>query len=380
MVHVQPRESGDGLADAERVKKHTMKKLLFIIGQLGIAGGEQRSLTLLCNELSGRGYFDITIAVLESDAPVYPLDARIRFVNLLDYKKSRIARFFYLLNMIRRYGYSLIVGYGMTARLFTGVIGCLFRTPLVFCERRHPYYKNYPLLKGLVQAAGIVLLRGKNIVFQSQAVVGCYKKIKNYTIIPNMLEAEALPDINNWPVRKNLIISAGRHVPEKDFSLLIRAFAAAYNVCPEFKLEIYGEGKLKEDADNLIQSLGTGEYIALKQPDLDIFEHMNNAKIYVCSSNREGYPNALLEAMAMGMACISTNCSGSVEELIEDGVNGLLTPVGDTDAMAEALLKLMKDDNFAAKLGERAAAVRESNAKEKIVGQWVEFFEEVMGG
>lgn len=356
-----------------------MRKLLFIISRMHMPGGEPRSLSLLCNELARQEGFDITIALLESEDSVYPLNERINIINLVDHAKGRAARAMHLLKMIRHSGYHLVVSYGITARLPVFILGHFFSAPIIYCERTtDPFYKGFPIKKRLIQAAGVLIYRGKNVVFQSHDVIKYYKKTKRHTVIPNMLVADVLPDVNEWTARENTVISATRCVAEKNLSLLIKAFTGAVHL--SYKLKIYGDGVLKPELMQLIKHCDTEEYISLKPANTNIFELMNNAKIYVCSSDLEGYPNALLEAMAMGMACISTNCSGSVKELIDDGANGLIVPVGDENAMTAALVRLMEDDAAAREMAARAIGVRQSNAKDRIIEQWIAFFEEVMVG
>lgn len=360
-----------------------MKKILFIIGRLSPIGGEERSLSLLCNELALRGAFDVTIACLEGGRAVFPLDERISVVYLTDIAAGKLARVRHLLKLSCGGGYDLIVGYGKTARLPSAIAGRCAVPPLVFCERIHPFFENDTLKRKLFIFLGMRLLRGQHGAFQSHAVTGFYKGLKKFKVIPNMLDVSELPDVRSFSGRENKLISAGRLNAQKNFALLIRAFAASVtNVTrgqsPCHTLDIYGDGEQREELESLIFELNAQEFIRLRPASSEIFEIMNSAKYYVCSSNAEGYPNSLLEAMAMGMACISTDCSGAVGELIEDGVNGLIVPVGDEEAMSQAIDRLISNDELAGNMAKRAVAVRRKNDKDVLISEWISFFEGVV--
>ena len=187
-----------------------------------------------------------------------------------------------------------------------------------------------------------------------------------------------MPAINDWDNRTNTIIKAARYVPKKNQMLLIKSFIAVHEKHPGYSLELYGEGKTKPELIDYVKQNNAVEYIKVNPNTTQIFEHMNNAKIYVSSSDTEGYSNALLEAMAMGVACISTDCCGSVRDLIDDGVNCFVVPVNDMSALSNALLAFMENDTLAKEMAAKASEVRIKNSKEKIVGEWISFFNSLL--
>ena len=108
-------------------------------------------------------------------------------------------------------------------------------------------------------------------------------------------------------------------------------------------------------------------------------EQLEKASMFVLSSNYEGMPNALMEAMAMGLPCISTDCpAGGSAFLIKDGENGLLVPVADKDSMIAAMQRILRDDSFAVSLGDNARKVIDRLSPENIYSQWERFIMDVV--
>lgn len=123
----------------------------------------------------------------------------------------------------------------------------------------------------------------------------------------NPVEAERIPSQYRGE-RENVIVAAGRLAPQKNFSLLIKAFARFNKHHPEYTLRIYGEGELREELTNLTNSLQIAEKVELPGRSVSLLQEMNSAAMFVLTSDYEGMPNVLLEAMCMGMPVISTDC------------------------------------------------------------------------
>jgi glycosyltransferase involved in cell wall biosynthesis len=174
--------------------------------------------------------------------------------------------------------------------------------------------------------------------------------------------------------REKVIIGAGRLNSQKNFPLLISSFAQIAKDFPGYKLRIYGKGALLESLQSLAKEKGVGDRVEFPGYVPNMPEVLEKASMFVLSSDFEGMPNALMEAMASGLPCISTDCGGGgARFLIEDGENGLLVPQKDEVAMAEAMRKILSDDAFANKIAENARKLQENLAPEKIYGEWEKF-------
>ena len=132
-----------------------------------------------------------------------------------------------------------------------------------------------------------------------------------------------------------------------------------------------GSGPDKEKYEALIKSLGAESKIKLLGRHPSPTEYIKDSYAFLLSSSFEGMPNALLEAMAVGLPSISTDCGGGgAAALIENGKNGLLTPRDDEEAFTAAILRLMEDEAFAEALGNEALGVNERLSPERITDEW----------
>ena len=139
-------------------------------------------------------------------------------------------------------------------------------------------------------------------------------------------------------------IAAGRVCEQKNYPLMIKAFAKAVQDYPDITLKIYGDGdnQYKESLYKLIEELGMTQNIFLCGKTKEIDAEFRKSDAYIMSSDYEGMPNSLAEAMATGLVCISTDCRTGPKDLIDHGVNGLLTKVNDESAMKEAIVNVCK--------------------------------------
>ena len=171
----------------------------------------------------------------------------------------------------------------------------------------------------------------------------------------------------------------GRLCEQKNHALLIDAFAKVSDKHPDVNLLIYGIGPLEDAIKEQISRLELSKRVLLMGLSQHSNEVLSSAKCFILSSDYEGMPNALLEALAVGVPSISTDCPcGGPRCIIENGVNGFLTPVGDTDATAKAMDRLLSDENlrksFSAKAREMSGAYRTEN----VFSRWREFVEKII--
>jgi glycosyltransferase involved in cell wall biosynthesis len=142
-----------------------------------------------------------------------------------------------------------------------------------------------------------------------------------------LLESEGLP----------VLLAIGRLRKVKNFALLLRAFARV-RAERDVRLLILGEGRERAALERLAGELGIRDAVDLPGFVTNPFAYMTNAALFVLSSDREGLSNVLIEAMACGCPVVSTNCPTGPSEILEGGKHGRLTPVGDDEALARAIL------------------------------------------
>jgi glycosyltransferase involved in cell wall biosynthesis len=140
------------------------------------------------------------------------------------------------------------------------------------------------------------------------------------------------------------------------------------------KLVIYGDGECKDRLEDMIREKNLADRIALPGSVSNVADKIYKARIFVLTSNTEGMPNSIIEALALGLPVISTDCPcGGPAELIENGVNGMLVPVGDAYALADAFRRILEDKALEEKLRENAVKIKEKLAPDKVCREWEEY-------
>ena len=188
-------------------------------------------------------------------------------------------------------------------------------------------------------------------------------------VLPERYEGERVKEIVNFC----------RIVPQKNLLLLIKAFALFREDYPDYRLAVYGDApgesgeKYLAFLKNYIHENKLENCISFLPAAPDIHERIRDRAMFVCSSDYEGLSNSMVEAMAIGMPCICTDCGGGgAAEMIKDCENGLLTPVGDIQALAGAMKRFAADTAFAEKCGEAAYRVRRELSLDIIAGKWLD--------
>jgi glycosyltransferase involved in cell wall biosynthesis len=167
---------------------------------------------------------------------------------------------------------------------------------------------------------------------------------KNILLVPNPIKV--IPNLNID--RKNIILNVGRLVEEKDQLTLIRMFA---NISIKgWELHIVGEGPLRGLLEKEINELGLEDSVKLLGRQKDLSKYFSRSKIFAFTSISEGYPNALCEAMAFPLACISFDCDAGPRDIIKNQENGFLVNMGDTEAYEKKLIELISSDELQQKL------------------------------
>lgn len=210
-------------------------------------------------------------------------------------------------------------------------------------------------------------------VFQTSGAREYYKIRKPYEIIANPIDCDSIPEKKENRDIYNLI-SVGRYAPQKNHKMLIEAIHDVKKTYPKIHLDIYGEGQLQDELETLINSLGLYKEVCLHATTDQILNIEAGYGMFVLPSDFEGIPNVLLEAMAIGLPCISTDCPcGGPASVIDNRVNGLLVPVGDKNEMAKAIIWMIENVEQAEKMGERAKEIKRVLNIHNIGEKWIAF-------
>ncbi len=221
-------------------------------------------------------------------------------------------------------------------------------------------------------------------VFQTQEeqkdhyMLGC----TNAYVIHNPVKAD-LPEPYTGQ-RKKAIVNFCRMTRQKNLLLLIQAFEKFLEPFPDYKLEIYADtaaDNIREYKDELVKYITDHNLkgsVCILPASSDIHGIICDYAMFVSSSDYEGISNSMVEAMAIGLPCVCTDCGGGgAREMITDGENGLLTPVGDVDALSKAMIRMISEEGLAEKCGNNAAKIRETHSVEKVAEQWLKAIDSV---
>ncbi len=174
--------------------------------------------------------------------------------------------------------------------------------------------------------------------------------------------------------RSNYIVAVGRLDENKNHSMLIRGFSKISTDFPETSLRIYGEGSSRPELEKLIIDLKLNDRVFLPGYADDVPGTICDAACFVLSSNTEGMPNSIMEAMALGIPVVSTDCPcGGPATLIKDGENGMLVDVNDDDGLAKALRQILSSPEYAGKLSDNAYEFIKELHPDKVNARWEEY-------
>ena len=232
----------------------------------------------------------------------------------------------------------------------------------IMSERNNPRGKD----KGYFREARFAFRFADKVVFQSETVMNMYPADirRKGVVIPNPVSVTCKAVGSS-----KRIVTCGRIHSQKNHRLLIKAFSAFLPDHPEYTLHIYGEGELQKETEAFIASLSLQDKVFIERFKKDIHKYIADAGMFVLSSDYEGMPNALIEAMMMGIPCITTAFEG-VEEFIGETGACLTTPVGDETALAKAMCEVADDGELRRTLASRGEALADKYSVENIVSLW----------
>jgi len=249
--------------------------------------------------------------------------------------------------------------------------------PVVVSERNNPWVMPDKKISRIARRLAYPFVKG--LIFQTKKAASFFPKSqqKKGIVLPNPLEAGRLPQVYEG-AREKIVISAGRLEKQKNFPLLIRAFALFHEKHPDYRLVIYGEGSLRQELEQLAAELLPEGSWELPGQVSDLTQRLGRAELFALSSDYEGVPNVLIEAMAVGTPSVSTDCApGGAAELIENGKNGLITPVGDATLLSDGLCRLAEDPENAKKMAAEAVKIRQRLDADQVCADWLTFLRSV---
>ena len=359
-------------------------RLVFVNGSLG-PGGAERFTTNLANHWAGKGHKVSILLLSERVPPAYEIDPRVELIVLDRHRGSptplhavadvlrRRHRLRRQLRQLQPDGTIGVMTYANCLLALAGPVGGV----RIGSERNYP--PRMRIGRAWIAVRRAVYRRLDVVVAQTRETadwllknvpVRAVEVIPNPVIHPLPVGTPVRPPQHTVPEGRRLLVGIGRLHPQKRFDRLIDAFAAIAGRHPEWDLAILGEGPLRAELEARIAAAELTDRIHLVGQTGNLADWFGRADLFALTSDHEGFPNVLLEALAHGLPAVSVDCMTGPRQILRDGTDGLLVPEGDPAALAQALDRVMGDDALRARLAARATEVLDRFAPDRIAGQW----------
>jgi len=364
------------------------RRLLLLVGTMN-AGGAERVAATLANAWVAQGYeVRLVMTHLGVEKSFYPLDARVQCVPLKQWVQQSVwrptlwAKWQALRAVYADFDPDVVLSFLTNVNI--NVLWALrhVEAPIVVCERTHPLLSR-SAGRGLKLLRRYLYPRAARIVMQTdssaQAMHTALARPTPLAVIPNPIAPQlwSLPAATEVaPSTPPQVVALGRLTAIKGYDRLIRAFAALPADYHTWQLCFYGDGPQKSQLQALAQQCGVAERVHFKGRTEHPWENLVRGQLFVLCSEYEGFPNALLEAMALGLPCIALDCPSGPAELSEQGrVARLLPAQASTEQLSQAMAELMGDPKARQVLGRQARdSVRQRYQLEAVLSLWAQLF------
>lgn len=404
------------------------KELIITFSYYGIGGAQRRAFALADN-FAKKGYDVYVLAILGSDNTIstenyYNVDKNIKLVLIPDYYqihrndkaiikiekkiakqisnlkllqfifkpfKKTVDKIKFKINglkksialktfLISHQGSTIInFGFNIYDRIYFSAKG--LKCKIIYAEtnasNKYQSERFFDLIKEKIK-------RSDSLIFQTseERTEHNLDKSKKAYVIHNPIKA-GLPEPYSEE-RNKTIVNFCRLSRQKNLLLLIKAFQRFHKEFPDYTLELFADTsdpnniEYKKELISYIQNNGLEKSIFLLPPSSDIHNIILKSAMFVSSSDYEGISNSMIEAMAIGLPCVCTDCDGGgAREMITNGENGLLVPVGDVEALKNAMVRMITEEGLAEKCSKNASKIRETHSIEKIANQWLDIINNI---
>jgi len=360
-------------------------RLTLVISALHL-GGAERAVCALAKYWIEEGRDVGVVTIASPDVDVYQLPAGARRVALGLLRPSRnpveacfqaSRRVLALRRALVRLQPDVVVSFLEATNVLSLLATRGMRAPVIVCERTDPRFARSgrpwaALRRVLYPLAAAVVVQTESVATWARSFCPRVAVIENFVERPSR---QAAPANGQGPWR---LLAMGRLSPEKGFDLLIEAFGRVADARPDWSLTILGEGPERERLVGLAAGLHLGERVSLPGRAADPLPHLAAAHAFALPSRYEGFPNALLEAMAVGLPAVAFDCPSGPSDIIAHGRNGILVAAGDVAQLAAALERLMDSPEERARIGSNAREIAVTHTPERLLGRWDEVLEGVV--
>ncbi len=372
-------------------------KVLFIVPNL-VAGGAERQIIYLMRGLLERGitpslFMLDPVGVFLDEIPdgvkVYlpkshrPSDPSM---NQVIHHRNPLKIIREIIRVVRKENPDVLYSRHWPTKIPTAFAGWLLGKKVVLSEANSLTYemayrdtrrRSFYLKNIACRLADVVVTVSKGVADGLDQLFKLNSKVR---VIYNGLDLEAIEKKSQEEIShpwfnqaQPIVVAVGRLVNQKGFAHLLDAVKLVNSKTP-LRLIMMGDGKLKEELIKQAEELGIKDKVDFLGVKKNPFAYMARCDLFVLSSLYEGMPNVLIEAMALGLPVISTNCPYGPSEIIEDGKNGILIPIGNPQAISEAILRVLGDKQLRDNLRIEAKRRAKDFSLENMVSEYTELF------
>lgn len=352
-------------------------RILFFNKSIDYAGAA-KMMAFVANSASNNNH-EVSILLFSNNKIEQKLNEDIKII----YKKNDAPGFFNhikniinLKKIIKECNPDVIVSFLIIPNFYASIIGYILGIPVIISERGDPYsYIKKGGRKGKVIHKSYNLASGA--VFQTNGAKEFFSKKlqKRSCVIPNpVVRKNNGIKFNSYTENHEIVFVARFQNAQKRQDLMIEALEKVIVTYPDTLLKFYGTGEDQAMIENLVQDKGLENNVRFMGYTNSPEEVMVNSEVFVLTSDYEGIPNSLIEAMSVGMPVVSTDCDpGGARMLIKDGVNGMLVKKNDAQGIADAIINIFSDKNLRLRLSEEAYKITETFSEDKIAKLWIEY-------
>lgn len=349
-------------------------------------GGAHKVSVMLANYLAENGH-EVFFSVSERSRVDCPLHSSIKVYCLTELFKSSRFRVINLIKkciayrkLCRTEKIDVVVGFTSNMAIYSVLVSLFSKRKSLISERTDPHIEpGNKILRGL---RNVLFCFADAVVFQTPGARDYYPKVvrNKSTIIPNPI-SETLP-IATGGERENRIVNFCRIAPQKNLRVLLEAFEIFSKTYNDYVLDIYGDAKegdsYKKELEEYAKTLDSYPRIRFNPACMDVHQKVLNAKMFASSSDYEGLSNSMLEAMAIGVPVIVTDCANGGERMcIRNGENGIIVPRRDPRSLAAAMVELASDEAKGESVSKNAVKIRDRFSRIEIFGKWKALIDEM---
>ena len=376
--------------------------LLYCTNTLWVGGGIEHITITKANALAAIEGNVVWIAVTDNRfPPIMPLDDRVRIIDLNlkyyidDHKRTRLSNLYITLRQIQLHKKKLkevfrIINPDIV--ISTDGFGKYF-LPHLRTSQSQAFVREYHMWSKFHQSspnnlferilcwigdclnALIIHKYDRVVVLTNEDKNQNWQHNDNVIVLPNPI---TFTHAFVSSLEKKTVSAAGRLCRQKNYDLLIDSWLLVHQSHPDWVLEIWGDGPDRNRLSQKISDLQLGQSVLLKGYDKDVISKLSNSSIFVLSSLYEGLPLVIIEAMSCGVPVVATACPCGPKDLITDGQNGFLVPVGNKNALAGGICHLIEDSSLRKQMGGYALEASKQYSIERITTRWMNLFEELV--